>query len=198
MLSPPTVLSNAKAAFSFGIHTSVQYVLPDGQVDQSLTGKSSIPTLVTQLVIGCRRKAVIYTWKDGDAQEVKVSSLTCCIFDGLRRVQKEAPLPHSARSMSFFDNDTVCFAYSPTEYAVFSIPTLSATDISTPLPTTTTNTAMGAFSGFTGYMTLGLGAKPKPGVVQINETEVLILKDRELIFKDVLDIPNSAKMRAIL
>ena len=28
--------------------------------------------MVTQLIIGCRRKVVIYSWKDGEAQEIKV------------------------------------------------------------------------------------------------------------------------------
>jgi Vam6/Vps39-like protein vacuolar protein sorting-associated protein 39 len=57
---------------------------------------------------------------------------------------------------------------------------MSATDISTPLPVTASTTAMGALSGLTGYMTLGLGAKPlKPPVVTVNETETLISKDSE-------------------
>ncbi|KAG6862806.1 hypothetical protein C0995_008382 [Termitomyces sp. Mi166 len=38
---------------------------------------------------------------------------------------------------------------------------------------------MGALSGLTGYMTLGLGAKPKPASVRISEKEALISKDSE-------------------
>ena len=94
---------------------------------------------------------------------------------------KEAPLPHSARVISFLNPDTACFAYSPTEYAVFSLSTMSAVDIITPLPTTTSAGvgAMGALSGLTGYMTLGLGAKPKPTAVHTGKSEVLITKDSE-------------------
>jgi hypothetical protein len=57
---------------------------------------------------------------------------------------------------------------------------MSATEISTPLPVTTSTTAMGALTGLTGYMTLGLGAKAlKPAVVTVNESETLIAKDSE-------------------
>ncbi|KAJ7510485.1 hypothetical protein B0H11DRAFT_1190833 [Mycena galericulata] len=164
--SPPTPLLKAKAAFSFAIHSSVQHIPSDGK---STTGEfartPSIPTLITQLVVGCRRKVVIYSWKDGEAQELK-----------------EAPLPHSARIISFLDQNTACFAYSPTEYAVFSIPMMSATEVSVPLPGTGVGTGMGAFTGLGGYMTLGLGAKPKPGAIRISESETLILKDNEGIF----------------
>ena len=90
---------------------------------------------------------------------------------------QEAPLPHSARSITFLDHETACFAYSPTEYAMFSMRTMTATDIVTPLPITGSGTAMNALTGLTGYMTLGLGAKAKPAVVKITDQEVLIAKD---------------------
>jgi len=38
---------------------------------------------------------------------------------------------------------------------------------------------MNALSGLTGYMTLGLGAKAKPAVVQVTPMEVLLGKDGE-------------------
>ncbi|KAJ6577458.1 hypothetical protein B0H19DRAFT_1120042 [Mycena capillaripes] len=164
--SPATPLLKAKAAFSFAIHTSVQHISPEIPTGE-FSKAASIPTLVTQLVVGCRRKVVIYCWKDGDPQE-----------------SKEAPLPHSARVISFLDKDTACFAYSPTEYAIFSIPTMSVTDVSIPLPVTAAGTGMGAFTGLGlgGYMTLGLGAKPKPGAIQISDSEAMIVKDNEGIF----------------
>ncbi|KAG6884985.1 hypothetical protein C0993_006817 [Termitomyces sp. T159_Od127] len=158
----------AKAAFSFSVHSSVQDIEPEVKFDSSISDDfvkpKPLPMLVTQLLVGCRRKVVIYSWRDGEAQEVK-----------------EAPLPHSARIVSFLDYDNVCFAYSPTEYAMFTISTMTAVDISTPLPITSSSStgAMGAFSGLTGYMTLGLGAKPKPASIRINEKEVLISKDSE-------------------
>jgi hypothetical protein len=59
---------------------------------------------------------------------------------------------------------------------------MSATDVSIPLPVTAAGTGMGAFTGLGGYglggyMTLGLGHKPKPGAIHISESEALILKD---------------------
>ncbi|KAF8071649.1 hypothetical protein FPV67DRAFT_1746459, partial [Lyophyllum atratum] len=173
-LTPPTPLLKARAAFSFAVHSSVQHIQPDTKSEYSagseFTKPQPIPAVVTQLLVGCRRKVVIYSWRDGEPQEVK-----------------EAPLPHSARIISFLDHDTACFAYSPTEYAMFSIPAMTATEISTPLPfTTSTGTsAMGAFTGLTGYMTLGLGAKPKPACARISETEALIAKDSEGIMVGV-------------
>jgi Vam6/Vps39-like protein vacuolar protein sorting-associated protein 39 len=57
---------------------------------------------------------------------------------------------------------------------------MAATDILMPTPVVASVPVMGAFSGLTGYMTLGLGAKPKLGVVNIGGTEVLITKDSEI------------------
>ena len=74
-------------------------------------------------------------------------------------------------------DDTIAFAYSLTEHAIFSLKTKTSADIA--LPTTTTTTGMGAFSGLTGYMTLGLGAKAKPSLLTTKESEVLIARDSE-------------------
>ena len=90
-------------------------------------------------------------------------------------------MPHSARSIVFLDKDTACFAYSPTEYAIFSIPTMTAVDIVTPLPVTGSGTAMNALTGLTGYMTLGLGTKAKPGVIRVTDSEFLIAKDGKFV-----------------
>ena len=77
--------------------------------------------------------------------------------------------------MSFMNDDTIAFAYSLTEHAIFSLKTMVPVDIT--LPTATTTTGMGAFSGLTVYMTLGLGAKAKPSLLTTKESEVLIAKD---------------------
>ena len=79
-LSPPTPLTQAKAAFSFAVYSSIQNISPSDAASPSATDKldqpntKPIPTLVTYLLVGCRRKAVLYTWKDGEAQGVKVRS----------------------------------------------------------------------------------------------------------------------------
>lgn len=90
---------------------------------------------------------------------------------------QEILLPHSARSISFINEDSACFAYSPTEYAIFSFTTMTATDVMLPPTTVAATTTMGAFTGLSGYMTLGLGAKPKPAACQINSEEALVVKD---------------------
>ena len=110
------------------------------------------------------------------------SFLVSCLSTLEIECLQEAPLPHSARVIVFLNKDTACFAYSPTEYAIFSIPTMSAVEIVTPLPLTGPGTAMNALSGLTGYMTLGRGAKAKPTVVQVADSEVLLGKDSEYVF----------------
>lgn len=85
--------------------------------------------------------------------------------------------------MAFFDHYTICLAYSPTDYTVFSVDKLTTTDVTTPVQATTSMAGMGAFTGLTGYMTLGLGAKPKPEVQRLSEQEVLIAKDSEFCFE---------------
>lgn len=54
---------------------------------------------------------------------------------------------------------------------------MTATEISLPLPISTSGAAMNALSGITGYMTLGLGAKAKPAVVQVAPSKALLAKD---------------------
>ena len=72
-ISSPTLLTKAKAAFSFAIHSSLQQdVNPPQSGNSEFTKSQAIPTLVTQLLVGCRRKVVLYSWKDGEPQEVKV------------------------------------------------------------------------------------------------------------------------------
>ncbi|OJA17786.1 hypothetical protein AZE42_06585, partial [Rhizopogon vesiculosus] len=102
---------------------------------------------------------VIHSWKGGEVQKVT-----------------ESVLAHSPRAVVFIDSDTICFAYSATEYCVFSISERTTLDVITPIPATT---SMGAFSGLTGYMTLGLGAKAKPGLMRLGNTEALIVKDNQ-------------------
>lgn len=67
--SPPA-LTKAKGALSFAIHS---FVANTPSLDKAVgIGQAALPTTITQLVIGCRRKVVIYSWKDGEAQEIKV------------------------------------------------------------------------------------------------------------------------------
>ncbi|KAH8100006.1 hypothetical protein BXZ70DRAFT_939950 [Cristinia sonorae] len=157
--SPPTILPKAKPALSFALNTTVER--DDGKGEQT----HGVPTVVTHLVVGCRRKVVVYSWRDGEPQEVQ-----------------EAVLPHSPRNLAFLNQDTLCFGYSP-DYALFSLKTLTATEVATSVASVASSSSisgmgMGAFSGLGGYMTLGLGAKnPKPCTLRIKDDEVLIAKD---------------------
>jgi len=82
-LQPSSQLSNAKAAFSFTIHTSVQHISPPGK-----SPTIPVPTVVSYLIVACRRKLVIYSWKDGEPQEVQVRSLTVMLLSELKLCRK--------------------------------------------------------------------------------------------------------------
>ncbi|TCD70216.1 Vacuolar morphoproteinsis protein 6 [Steccherinum ochraceum] len=172
-LSPPTSLLKAKPALSFALNTTVERE-DDGKVHKS----RGVPVVVTRLVVGCRRKVVIYSWRDGEPQEVQ-----------------EAVLPHSPRNLAFVNADTVCFGYAP-EYALFSLKSLALTEVSTPATIVSSSSSiggmgMGALSGLGGYMTLGLGSKTvKPCVLNVSDNEVLIAKDNNGIFLGIDGKPS--------
>jgi len=97
---------------------------------------------------------------------------------------QEVTLPHSARTIAFLNHDLVCLAYSP-DFVLFSLETSSVIEVTTPVTVSSSvtgysNMGMGAFSGLGGYMTLGLGNKAKPCVVNISESEILVVKDSKL------------------
>jgi hypothetical protein len=86
--------------------------------------------------------------------------------------------------MAFLDSSNVCFAYSPTEHAIFSLENSTTVDVTMPAPVPTSSSStglgMGTFSGLglSNYMTLGLGAKAaKPGLVRVGDGEVVIIRE---------------------
>ncbi|TDL20794.1 hypothetical protein BD410DRAFT_750406 [Rickenella mellea] len=177
-LIPPTPLPQTRNTFSFAINSTVQGVLPNGKTQAFEDGGASqaagIPAMVTNLVVGCRKKLVIYTWRDGEAQGVK-----------------EAVLPHSARAIAFITPQILCLAYTATDHVLFFLETMSASELTLP-PANVAAAAsaaignmgmgMGALSGLGGYMTLGLGAKAKPMLAKVGEGEILVPKDNSGIF----------------
>lgn len=73
--TPPTPLTKAKTVFSFAVHTFVEHEeaeRPKSPYSDQSARRMAVPTMVTYLVVGCQRKMVIYSWRDGDAQDVKV------------------------------------------------------------------------------------------------------------------------------
>ena len=98
---------------------------------------------------------------------------------------QEAPLPHSARTIAFLNPDVVCLAYEA-HHVLFSLETMSTIEITSTSTTSKPaasigNVGMGAFTGFGGYMSLGLGAKLRPCATNVGDVEVLIAKDSTCI-----------------
>ena len=85
--APPTPLPKTKSALSFALHHTIEHTEIPRAASPSVDGKGAIPntvpSVVTYLAAGCRRKIVIYTWKDGDLGEIivrKPVSLSCVIL----------------------------------------------------------------------------------------------------------------------
>jgi hypothetical protein len=116
-LSPPTPLVGTKTAFSFAVHTSVQHVTLDNKSDFSSVTEFAkpkpIPTLVTQLLVGCRRKVVLYSWRDGEAQDVKVNGL----YDPPRLISCPRALGSAITSL------TACNIIFEPQHSVFRLST---------------------------------------------------------------------------
>ena len=184
----------------------MQHLYPDGKTSRPQGAEFNspvmfVPTVITYLVVGCQRKLVVYSWKDGEAQDIKVRHAE--IFHAfLMTMLQEAPLPHSARTIAFLDHEVVCLAYEA-GHVLFSLATMSTTEIASASTTNKSgagigNVGMGAFAGLGGYMSLGLGAKLRPCVTNAGDAEVLIAKDSTCIhFFPDSDL-NISKTRAFL
>ncbi|KAH7097488.1 hypothetical protein BKA62DRAFT_716172 [Auriculariales sp. MPI-PUGE-AT-0066] len=167
-LSPPSVLAQARNAMSFTITSSV---LPADKV------KATPASVVTHLMVGCQKKVVLYTWKDGEPQETK-----------------EWSLPHSPRAIAFVSPRQAYMAYTAADIVLFNLDTNSITPVEFPaaqnassLPANMANMAnnigmSAALTGFGNFVTLGLGAKAKPSLVKVGESEVLITRDYAGLF----------------
>ncbi|KZV95384.1 hypothetical protein EXIGLDRAFT_739755 [Exidia glandulosa HHB12029] len=163
-LSPGKPLVQARNAMSFAINSSV--ITTD-----------DIKSVVTHLLVGCQKKAVLYTWRDGEAQEVK-----------------EWSLPHSPRAIAFVNAKQAYMAYTAADIVLLSLDTLQITDVEFPTSNAppsnvvagvANNMGMGALAnlgGFSNYMTLGLGAKAKPSLVKLNDGEILITREHASLF----------------
>ncbi|KAG8887443.1 Vacuolar morphogenesis protein 6 [Tulasnella sp. 332] len=188
--APGTLLPQAKGAMSFAIDTSIQNVpdaaavpagnstvtaTPDTNAAAADAGVSrtqgGVPSVITYLAVGCRKKIVIYTWKDGQSQDVK-----------------ELALPHSPRSIVFATPNVLVLSYTAADHVVLKLPVMSVTELAMPVPPPAGSAGLGAMSkgalsGLSGYMTLGLGAKAKPAVFRVSDDgEFAVRKDDTTAF----------------
>lgn len=89
--------------------------------------------------------------------------------------------------MTFVNDEVICMGYAP-EYAMLNITDMSVIDVALPTGSTSvggiaTGLSKGVgkglgMGGLGGY--IGLGAKSKPAIIQINDGEVLIVRESEL------------------
>ena len=148
-----------------------------------------MPTVLTFLAVGRTRRIVVFSWKDGEAQDPKVL-LLLVVCHYLILMSKDIALPHSPRAIALLNHNTAAMAYSQTaqiEYFLLDLTTSGTTDIDLPstvhhTPPTKLSGAVGmgmnAFSSLGGYMgTLGLGTKTKSTIIKTGPGEFMIPKD---------------------
>ncbi|KAG8830543.1 Vacuolar morphogenesis protein 6 [Serendipita sp. 400] len=177
-LTPTQTLLETRGALCFALDTSVIYTNEDGTTttvkDPTL---KQVPAVVTLLAVGCKRRIVIYSWKDGEIQNPP----------------QEVNLPHSPRAIAFPTSKVVAMAYTQTDHALLYLDTRSVAEVVLPNtlhPSSSTGLTgamgmgMNAISGFGlgGYMTLGLGAKSKPSIIKTAEGEFVIPKETSTVF----------------
>ncbi|EKM58191.1 uncharacterized protein PHACADRAFT_171437 [Phanerochaete carnosa HHB-10118-sp] len=174
--APPTLLPKTKTAFSLALYRTVDSIDAPRAASPTSAKAPNVSAAVTYLAVGCRRKLVIYSWKDGEAQDVL-----------------ETTLPHSPRTMVFMNGDQICLGYSPTEYVLYSLKLRSTTEIATPghAPTASSSIGgmgMGALTGLGGY--IGLGAKAKPSALRMSDKECLVAKENNGVFVGKDGLPS--------
>lgn len=107
---------------------------------------ATVMTLVTTLVVACRRKLVILRWVDGSFWDTKVS-VSCLyqlhVFESvafspelrwflswiLLPSPQELALPHTPRSLAFPSPTTLFMGYSSAEYAILTVPLASSSSV---------------------------------------------------------------------
>jgi hypothetical protein len=175
-----------RGALCFSLDTSILYTNEDGCTttvkDPSM---KQTPTVITLLAVGCKRRIIIYSWKDGQPQGPA----------------KELALPHSPRAMAFPTPNTIAMAYTQTEHAILYMDTMSIAEVTLPttvhpstsagLPTGLSGAVglgMTAFSGLGGYVKSGLLGQAKPTVIKTAEGEFIVPKDSSYNLKLSEDI----------
>lgn len=80
----------------------------------------------------------------------------------------------------------LCMAYSTTEHVLFSLETMSASELTLPSASASAasaigNMGMGALTGLGGYMSLAMGAKVKPVLLKMEDGVVLVPRDSQYL-----------------
>lgn len=180
MLDPLTLKPHAtplpatKGVLSFAIHTFVRY--PPSDAPSSSTGAPGPPELVTLLVVGLKRRLMLYSWTDGSASPSPTSLV----------------LPHSPRSVAILSSTRAIVSFSSTHQALVNLEPL-ALELpelpAVPDPAGAGGLAgkeeeirpagmMSGLAGVSGYMGGLVGAgKGKAAVLRVAEGEGLVVRD---------------------
>jgi hypothetical protein len=72
-LTPTQTIPDSKGALCFAINTTVEYTNEDGTTTSVKDpAKKQVPAVITMLAIGCKRRILLCSWKDGEPQPSKV------------------------------------------------------------------------------------------------------------------------------
>jgi hypothetical protein len=72
-----------------------------------------VMSIVSTLAVGCRRKIIVFRWVDGSFWDTK-----------------EIQLPHTPRTLAFPSPTTLFMGYTPSEYAILTIPLAASSSVS--------------------------------------------------------------------
>lgn len=187
-LAVQTVLPQTRAqANLFAIDSTVQAAPPQRAIStRAPRGSPGVPTLCTTVVVGCKRRLVIFRWRDSEWIE-----------------PQELALPHQARSITFPTPSSVILGYSTSSYGIVTLPATSSKDLATlaelPVPTLAASAATlpaqakesgsglglpgldrlgGLAMKTTGYMGIGgIGRVARNDVLSVGGGETLVVRE---------------------
>lgn len=87
-------------------------------------GAEGVMSVVTTLAVACRRKLIVFRWVDGAFWDTK-----------------EIHLPHTPRTLAFPTPTTLFMGYTPSEYAILTVPLASASSVADLLDASSSMTA---------------------------------------------------------
>lgn len=155
----------------FAIESSIQ------SSESTAKGDQGIPIVVTNLAVGCKRRFVLFSWRDSQWQP-----------------PKELALPHQIRSLTFPTSNSIILGFSTSTYGRVRVSLgQSKTPLvledfvlpSKPSNASQTNASGNSSGGFgLGSLALGLGGigrVAKNEVLSTGKGELLVLRDSKLI-----------------
>ena len=120
----------------FALDSSVQSQASNSEGSgKAPLGTPGIPAVVTTLAVGCKRRCLLFSWRDSQWQEPKVclaSQPLSETFASSHSVKQEVALPHQIRSLTFPAPSTLILGFSTSSYGKVALPSINAPNSAQP------------------------------------------------------------------